>query len=562
MFVRWTRLLACLSLLLLMAMPAMPVHGQMGIAMSRYFPETGRTVRGGFLEFFDLRGSVGVYGYPITEEFVENGITVQYFEKARLEWHPEAPAPHQIQLGRLGFLLHGSIDPPVPDTIPAGANARYIVQTGHIVSGPFLTFFDSCGGPSILGNPITEMLVSGSTTIQYFERARLEADQSNPGVVRLGNVGAEWLTKYPFHAYALPSEVPSKYFPDTGQFVRSAFLEFYETHGGKDLFGEPISPVYTDDDGVPVQYFQRARFEFRPELAPGFQVTLGKLGREIHGPAEPGAGNSITPWDPNKRYFPSTGHIVSNAFLAFFDTHGKETMLGQPLGEAEIVNGVISQYFEKVRLEWHPENPPPYQVQIGLLGVERYHDVGPARNGPSYWFAKLWTDQPSVAQRVGKAMEDVTTLEMTEQYFEGGFLLTWKGTNRIYVIYEGGAWDSFVNTYRAGDVFSRDFPEPIDKFEPTGAFGKIWWGLGGPGCKLGWAVEEPRDFIGHYQQMEHGFMLRILRPVEDPDNKIENDQKWIYVIYNDYRWEIYEDMFDKSFTVRPPDLLGLPTPDP
>ena len=383
MFSRWTRLLACLSMLLLLATPAMPAHGQVGLAMSRYFPETGKTVRGGFLEFFDQRGSVGIYGYPITEEFIENGMTVQYFEKGRFEWHADAPPGQQIQLGRLGFLLHGSIDPPVPNTVPAGVSARYIVQTGHIVSGPFLALFDSCGGAGVLGNPLTELLVSGQTTIQYFERARLESDLNNSSVVRLGNVGAEWLTRYPFHSYSLPSEVPAKFFPATGQFLRSAFLEFYETHGGKEMFGEPISPVYEQDDGIPVQYFQRARFEYRRELAPGFQVALGNLGREMLKGVQPGVGNNITPWDPNKRYFPATGHIVSNAFLAFFDTHGKETMLGMPISEAEFVNGGIAQWFEKVRLEWHPENPPPYQVQIGLLGEERYSDVGPARNGPS-----------------------------------------------------------------------------------------------------------------------------------------------------------------------------------
>src|SRR5262249_22656036 len=28
------------------------------------------------------------------------------------------------------------------------------------------------------------------------------------------------------------------------------------------------------------------------------------------------------------------------------------------------------QYFERNRFEWHPENPPAFNVQIGLLGVE------------------------------------------------------------------------------------------------------------------------------------------------------------------------------------------------
>jgi hypothetical protein len=322
------------------------------------------------------------------------------------------------------------------------------------------------------------------------------------------------------------------------------------------MFGEPISGVY-EEDGIPVQYFQRARFEWHQELGPGFQVILGKLGKEIHGPAEAPVPNVATPWDPDQRYFPQTGHIVSHAFLTFFDEHGGETMLGFPLSEARIENGIIVQWFEKARLEWHPENPPPYRVQLGLIGQERYDDIGPAHNGPYFQFGKVWEDNPRVASGIGNAMGEQVTLEMTEQYFEGGFILTWAGTNRIYVIYEGGQWESFQDTYRKGDVFERDFPVPDDKYEPTGSFGKIWWGLGGPGSRLGWAVEEERSFVGEYQKMERGFMVRIVREYggyDDDDSDEQHVFKWIYVFYNDGSWELYEDLFEKSYMWRPPVL--------
>src|SRR5207244_9299315 len=41
--------------------------------------------------------------YPLSEEVSENGLTVQYFERARFEWHPEnAGTPYEVLLGRLG----------------------------------------------------------------------------------------------------------------------------------------------------------------------------------------------------------------------------------------------------------------------------------------------------------------------------------------------------------------------------------------------------------------------------------------------------------------------------
>ena len=550
-----TRLLVCLSLCLFLAFTTVPAYGQVGVAVGRYFPETGHSVRGGFLEFFETHGGLPIFGYPITDEFIEDGMTVQYFEKARLEWHPEAPPPFQIQLGQLGYLLHGSIDPSVPNSIPLGAqDARYFGATGHIVSGPFLSFYASAGGEPLFGNPITEVIVTDQFAVQYFEKARMEQDRTMPMVVRLGNVGAEWLTKYPFESFTLPEDVPSKFFPETGQWVRAAFLEFYGKNGGKEMFGEPISGVY-EENGIPVQYFQRARFEWHQELSPGFQVITGKLGKEIHGPAGPPVPNLATPWEPDQRYFPQTGHIVSHAFLTFFDQHGGETMLGFPLSEARIENGTIVQWFEKARLEWHPENPPPYQVQLGLIGEERYKEIGPAGNPPGFRFGKVWEDNPRVASSLGNAMGAQVTLEMTEQYFEGGFILTWKGTNRIYVIYEGGQWESFQDTYRSGDVDKRDFPVPEDKYEPTANFGKVWWGLGGPGGKLGWAVEEERHFVGEYQKTERGFMVSIVREYcGSVDTGQQQIFKWIYVFYNDGAWELYEDLFEKSFMWRPPVL--------
>jgi len=50
----------------------------------RTFPQTGKTVRGKFLEFFDHYG-LDICGYPITEQFAEAGLQSQYFERIGLE---------------------------------------------------------------------------------------------------------------------------------------------------------------------------------------------------------------------------------------------------------------------------------------------------------------------------------------------------------------------------------------------------------------------------------------------------------------------------------------------
>ncbi len=50
----------------------------------RYFAETGHTVRGAFLEFFEQYG-LDMCGYPITDEIIENGMPTQYFQRIALE---------------------------------------------------------------------------------------------------------------------------------------------------------------------------------------------------------------------------------------------------------------------------------------------------------------------------------------------------------------------------------------------------------------------------------------------------------------------------------------------
>ncbi len=71
---------------------------------------------------------------------------------------------------------------------------------------------------------------------------------------------------------------------------------------------------------------------------------------------------------PNARYFPATGHWVTGDFLTFFDRHGGLDIFGYPRTEVLSTNGRLVQYFQRARLESWPENPPPYNVQLMLIG--------------------------------------------------------------------------------------------------------------------------------------------------------------------------------------------------
>jgi hypothetical protein len=76
---------------------------------SRYFPETNHTVSGLFLKYWTAHGGLAQQGYPLTEEFQEQSTldgktyTVQYFERAVFENHPENKGtPYEVLLTQLG----------------------------------------------------------------------------------------------------------------------------------------------------------------------------------------------------------------------------------------------------------------------------------------------------------------------------------------------------------------------------------------------------------------------------------------------------------------------------
>jgi hypothetical protein len=111
----------------------------------RTFAETGKTVCGRFLEYWNTHGGLSQQGFPISSEFTEvsdlNGqpYTVQYFERAVFEKHPENATPNDVLLSQLGTFQFkrkypsgeptGGQPPAQPTPPPAPAPASIIGQT-------------------------------------------------------------------------------------------------------------------------------------------------------------------------------------------------------------------------------------------------------------------------------------------------------------------------------------------------------------------------------------------------------------------------------------------------
>ncbi len=157
----------------------------------------------------------------------------------------------------------------------------------------------------------------------------------------------------------------SQYFPQTGHSVQGEFLRFFNTRGGLEIFGYPLTETFVER-GRLVQYFQRARMEAHPEKS---TIVLGLLAEELGHRTPPIPASAIPAAnDPNRHYYPETGHTVAYAFMKYMDTHGGLPIFGYPITEFQLENGRIVQYFQRARMEWHPEMPADQRVQLGRLG--------------------------------------------------------------------------------------------------------------------------------------------------------------------------------------------------
>lgn len=204
----------------------------------------------------------------------------------------------------------------LPLTAPNTAvRSQYFAATGKTASGDFLTTFQRYG-LSRMGYPIEDERARNGRAIQYFERVRMEQSPELVGTgrgVALGLLGLE-LTQGRTFTKSPPftSTATNIYVKETGHSLSKLFLSYWKKNGGLDLFGYPISETILED-GRTVQWFERARFEYFPELIKaGRPVQLTLLGNRAldkerranqpQNPASPPPGSVPVSLSPDEDY--------------------------------------------------------------------------------------------------------------------------------------------------------------------------------------------------------------------------------------------------------------------
>jgi YVTN family beta-propeller protein len=338
----WGASLVALTLFLTMIPPGRTGSAQGG---SRTFPETGKTVKGTFLEYWNAHGGLPQQGFPISEEMQEKSstdgkvYTVQYFERAVFEMHPNNHPPYEVLLTLLGTLAYKEKYPagrasgevtlppgspqkqcsPTHDDSDAGvtvgfdpaAPERETVGKGHLLTGRVLS---SDGCASIAGVKL-EMRpeIAGShpesqrATLHTDAAGRYHFESEHPEHIhiRVSAHGFKGIITNQYHPapgamqgsfdIVLVPDPACRQFKETGQSLCGDFLDYWEKHGGLPQQGFPISDEFQEKSSLngkvyTVQYFERAVFEHHPENQPLYDVLLSQLGTFRYRAKYPPAG--------------------------------------------------------------------------------------------------------------------------------------------------------------------------------------------------------------------------------------------------------------------------------
>jgi hypothetical protein len=222
-----------------------------------YVPATGHNIGLAIKRFYEANGGLSIFGLPLTELIEQDGMQVQYFERARFELHPELPAPYYVSLTLVGSLL-----------------------TRDRAESAFAPVEVHSSGNGTRTNPLPP--TGAQRWRSADERGYQPFVRSCPRSLafHIENCG-ELLMPQPT---AEPE--PRTFFPITGHTLGGVFGDFWMRNGQVPVFGYPISEEFHEVNALDgkvylVQYFERARFEYHPEHAgTPYQVLLGQLGEE------------------------------------------------------------------------------------------------------------------------------------------------------------------------------------------------------------------------------------------------------------------------------------------
>lgn len=249
-----------------------------------FFPETGHNIGLRIKRFYEANGGLGIFGLPLTEVLVEDGLQVQYFERARFELHPELPANFSVSLTRIGALFTSGRAEPEFQWLTAAPSSDgvFFAESGHSLGGVFRDFWQQRGGLAVFGYPISQELNENGLRVQYFERARFEhhpESAGSPYEVQLGLLGRQLLEQRPDAlALSAPTAPLTLLGKATTGFAASALERRTNIARATAMFDGVVVPA-----GQEYSFLSAGDFSEANGFVEGYGIVGGKLEKVIGG---------------------------------------------------------------------------------------------------------------------------------------------------------------------------------------------------------------------------------------------------------------------------------------
>lgn len=162
---------------------------------AQYFEQTGHYVVGPFLRRFETTPeAVRLFGYPITEAFQRSdGSRWQYFQNAVMRLAPGASEVELLSLGEIFYQQDRARAQQAPFAAQGPGCTVYKPNTPAVCFA-FRAAYERFGGPNVLGDPISPLLVVDGWLVQYFTLTRMEYHPEAPPElqVQFSPLGERW----------------------------------------------------------------------------------------------------------------------------------------------------------------------------------------------------------------------------------------------------------------------------------------------------------------------------------------------------------------------------------
>ena len=147
--------------------------------------------------------------------------------------------------------------------------------------------------------------------------------------------------------------------------VDSLFKDFYDRMGGADVLGNPLTVRY-ELNGRQVQLFENFLLEqWTEHSGTDFEVQPALLGMRVSGDRYFG---QTQPFRDTSQiiYIPDTRQSLRLGFLSYWRDHGGASLLGYPISEEVVDDGVTAQWFQRGKLTYDADRTPA--IRIADLG--------------------------------------------------------------------------------------------------------------------------------------------------------------------------------------------------